>query len=69
MDFVVNDHTKDILTITVFDKDLFSPNGKLSRMQDTLGAWFGCGACMCLSVHKYDFTFFSVPWFYQDCTL
>ena len=29
------DHTKDILTITVFDKDLFSPNGKFCEK----GVW------------------------------
>ena len=29
MQFAVYDINKDILEITVFDKDLFSPNGKL----------------------------------------
>lgn len=28
--FEVHDLNKDVLEITVFDKDLFSPNGKLS---------------------------------------
>ena len=33
MEFCVYDHTKDILTITVFDKDLFSPNAFLGSTQ------------------------------------
>lgn len=28
MEFAVHDINKDVLEITVFDKDLFSPNGK-----------------------------------------
>ena len=50
MQFAVHDINKDILDITVFDKDLFSPNVKLSQDSPTLFTilvfypdFLGCG--------------------------
>lgn len=36
MQFTIKDLEQDVLCITVFDRDLFSPNGKTSSTKDIL---------------------------------
>ena len=36
MQFTIKDLEQDVLCITVFDRDLFSPNGKTSSTNDIL---------------------------------
>ena len=50
MEFCVYDHTKDVLTITVFDKDLFSPNGRFSSSLHENSV----GLLLCMIVVLFD---------------